>query len=242
MSDTGGKVVLISSPDAMQRLHGLQGPFPSPHAPRETQVALKPASGCGLAVLLAVGLAFMTAGIGWTVMLLMDKGEFWFVWIFVAVFELVGLVIVGIGVAQLLARRKVEPPELVVSVQPLYLGETFTVRLRQPFKGDCQLNGVALKLICREEATYRRGTNTHTDRHEVFSESYPVFEAQHAPAGTVLESEVSLQIPEDAMHTFVALRNKILWFLEVHVDIAAWPDYREEFQLQVAPRRVESAA
>ncbi len=231
-----------SRPTIVQRQLGLAGPFPDPKAPRQNQVQLQGSSAWALLILLVVGLAMCGGGIVWAYTIWQEDPFWWFVWIFVAVLEVVGLVIVAIFFHQLLARRKVAAPEVFVSVQPVYLGETFTVRLRQSFRGHCQLNGISLKLLCREEATYRRGTSTYTDRHTVYEETHQVVEARQIQAGDVLEEELSLKIPEDAMHTFAAHWNKILWYVHVHIDIASWPDFREDFSFHVAPCRAEQTA
>ncbi len=219
---------------------GLQNHFPDPNAPRETQVQLQASPAWTLVVVLLAAIGLSVGGAVWAYLVWSDEG-LWVVWIFVVVLEAVGLVLLAVFFHQLLARRKVAPPEVFVSVQPVYLGETFTVRVRQSFKGSCQLNRITLKLICREEATYRRGTSTYTDRRDVYEEAHTLAEAQQMQPGDVLEEELQLKIPEDAMHTFAAQWNKILWYLHLHVDIAAWPDFKEDFHFQVAPRRAEPA-
>ncbi len=232
---------IVQKPNIVQRSLGLSGAFPDPQAPRESHKQLEAAPFWRLYILLGVGISMSVGGAIWGYFVWQDNG-WWFPWIFVVVLEVVGLGVLAAFLHQLLARRKVADPEVFISVQPVYLGETFTVRLRQQFKGRCQLNSITLKLLCREEATYRRGTNTYTDQHEVFEQVHTVAQARQVQAGDVLEEELSLTIPEDAMHTFAGTWNKILWYLHIHVDIASWPDYREDFHFHVAPRRAEQAA
>jgi hypothetical protein len=54
----------------------------------------------------------------------------------------------------------------------------------------------------------------------------------------VIRGEFEFTIPEDAMHSFVAADNRIDWLLQVHTDVAGWPDYNSDVALQVAPRYV----
>ena len=37
------------------------------------------------------------------------------------------------------------------------------------------------------------------------------------------------------MHTFIATRNKLQWFIRVEIDFAKWPDYKEDFEIHVLP-------
>jgi hypothetical protein len=38
------------------------------------------------------------------------------------------------------------------------------------------------------------------------------------------------------MHTFSAPDNKVSWLIEIHTDVADWPDYSSSFELSVAAR------
>lgn len=218
---------------------GPLGVFPSAQ-PRSTQVRLEAPSPITMVVLFVIGVVLILSSgfwvwIGW--------GEFWFIpAVFGGLMGVIGLVVLGIAGAMYLARRKVEVPELVVSAQPLYLGESFTVQVRQRFKGACQLQKGTLALVCREEARYRRGTNTYTVRKEVYQDQREIFSAQQVHPGAELREEVRFQVPEDAMHSFQAQWNEIQWYLELHLALAGWPDYRGEFPLQVAPHRAESTS
>ena len=84
----------------------------------------------------------------------------------------------------------------------------------------------------REEARYRRGTDTHTDTH-VFHRATlrEVGESMSVARGTT-----SLRIPDDTMHTFTADNNKIVWTIKMHGDIKRWPDIDESFDITVTPR------
>jgi hypothetical protein len=82
-----------------------------------------------------------------------------------------------------------------------------------------------------EKATYRRGTDTHTDTHEFSSES--VVDVSHA-AG-IARGTGTIRIPRDAMHSFTAGHNKIVWTLVVAGTIVRWPDIDDEFEITVEP-------
>ncbi len=92
-----------------------------------------------------------------------------------------------------------------------------------------------IALTGREEATYRRGTNTQTDR-ETFAD-ITVFES-NSP-WEMRRGQTAVVIPSDTMHTFTAPNNKVVWAIAVHGDIARWPDIDEDFAVDVLPRPLE---
>ena len=118
-------------------------------------------------------------------------------------------------------------PVLVVSAGVVPLGGSFDLHWR--LKGRVQkLKTLRITLEGREEATYRRGTKTSTDK-IVF-----ITLVLHGDA-VVREGRVNVQIPRGTMHTFKAANNKILWSLHVRGEIPRWPDVNEEFPFEVLP-------
>ncbi len=89
-------------------------------------------------------------------------------------------------------------------------------------------------LVGREEARYRRGTDTVTER-DVFYEK-TIVEAED-PNEIARGGKAELMVPSDSMHTFEAPNNKILWRLVVRGKIPRWPDISEEYALTVLPHR-----
>lgn len=83
----------------------------------------------------------------------------------------------------------------------------------------------------REEATYRRGTNTSTDT-KVFAE-IPVFETSEREF--LSQGNARVAVPPTLMHTFEASNNKVLWRLRVIGEIPRWPDVEDEYPITVLP-------
>jgi hypothetical protein len=113
-----------------------------------------------------------------------------------------------------------------------------TLRLGERAQVDWEVVGAAhrlrkltLTLEGREEATYRRGTDTRTDR-QLFAR-VPVVE--HGAGGPRRGSE-RIAVPAETMHTFEASHNKVVWLLRVHGEIRRWPNVNDEFPLVVLPR------
>jgi hypothetical protein len=90
-----------------------------------------------------------------------------------------------------------------------------------------------LKIVLegREEATYRRGTSTHTDR-EVFA-TIPIVDTDQSML--IPQGSARVPVPEDTMPSFSARRNKIVWTLKATCEIPGWPDSDDEYEIVVVP-------
>jgi hypothetical protein len=153
----------------------------------------------------------------------------WFLTLFLVPFVLIGLgLIAGIGYSVLAALNP--RPRLVLSAGAVPLGGE--VRVRWEFNGRVQrLERFRLHLEGREEATYRRGTDTVTDK-SVFAR---IELADTADPRAMQTGEVTLRVPAGAMHSFEARNNKIVWELRLRGDIPRWPDISDDFPLIVLP-------
>ncbi len=84
-----------------------------------------------------------------------------------------------------------------------------------------------IRLVGREEADYRRGTDNRTDRHEFFNEL--IYESMEAE----LTGTAPLRIPTTAIPTLQAAHNRVIWAIHVKGDIPRFPDVNREFALAV---------
>ncbi len=210
--------------------------FPCGGVPRQRGVVLEPygEERAGLVVLLGV-LGAMT---GMALAVQHRSGMVQQVLGTVLAFCSTAAVLQGLWAARL--RRGWTPPRLVVSVQPVYLGERFTVRFQQLFRSGCRLHGVVLRLVCLEETVRRRGEEIFRQREQIFCRRQEVVAARDVAPGTQLAGQVEFVVPDDAMHSFSALNNRVRWRLELEIDVASGEVYREQFPLLVAPRRVDA--
>lgn len=121
-------------------------------------------------------------------------------------------------------------PHLSLDRSRLRPGEA--ARLSWRFSGATgRIRRLKITLEGREEASYRRGTTTHTDR-STFA-TRVLYDGDRASAFATGEIEVF--IPSGSMHTFSGSHNKIVWKLMISGEIARWPDVSEEFELVVLP-------
>ena len=90
-----------------------------------------------------------------------------------------------------------------------------------------------LKIVLegREEAVYRHGTNTRTDR-EVFA-TIPIIDTDQPMQ--IAQGTGSVRVPDDTMPSWAADHNKIIWSLKAACEIPGWPDSDDEYDIVVAP-------
>jgi len=151
--------------------------------------------------------------------------------IFLVIFGAVGLALIIGVIHSFLALFN---PRVLVELDTpeIRLGSTYTLSWQIGGKSE-RLAELKISLKGTEEATYRRGTNTHTDR-EVFFDK----EIVSIPTpGSLKMGNAPIGIPTDSMHSFESDNNRILWTLEVRGVIHNWPDVSEDFSLSVMPHK-----
>jgi hypothetical protein len=157
---------------------------------------------------------------------------------------LIPMVMVAVGLALLVgslwryfAAVRVTKPEISISKEVLHVGESFGFVYHQMFRRPSDVQNICVQLVFRESATYTRGTDTTTDRHNEIVDAIETSN-RHFETGEVFHQDYSFKIPDGAMHTFIARHNKLQWFVHAHIDIAGWPDMHEEYEIQVLPERM----
>ena len=152
--------------------------------------------------------------------------------LFMIPFVLVGAALV-VGVIYCFLALFNPRPMIRVSSASAALGEL--IELEWEMTGNVhRIRSFTVVFEGREEATYRRGTSTSTDK--------SVFEtielAKITDPRDMRRGKVKVVIPMDTMHTFRAKNNKFLWRFQVKGDIPRWPDVDENFDFEVLPFRV----
>lgn len=112
------------------------------------------------------------------------------------------------------------PGELILSKYPLKLGESCQIRYRRLLKTGITLpetGHLKARLLCSEVVTYRVGTDDTTVRKIMFEKSLA---EQTLDRGTrSIEFEETLEIPSNSTPSFQAENNRILWEIEVKLDL-----------------------
>ena len=150
--------------------------------------------------------------------------------LFLGVFGLVGLLLLLNVPYQLLALANPRA-RLTLSRATLPLGAP--AQLEWSFSGLAgRIRALRVTVEGHEEAQYRRGTSTYTDR-----EAFATLEVVATELPSMIPSGVAaFAIPAGSMHSFESSHNKIVWTLKLHGEIRRWPDVNEEFELKVLPR------
>jgi hypothetical protein len=201
-------------------------------------VELRPAQG-RIGKVIAIGIfAVIWNGIIWTIMGvailpgLRAGGIFeWFPLLFLSLFALIGLFVLGAFFHALLALTN---PRLRLTVNRQTIRPGDWLELEWECSGNpARITTLTIALEGRESATYTRGTDTVTDTH-VFAR-LPL--ATLDDAATMLSGRARFQIPLDAMPTFIVTHNKFEWRLIVRGVIPRWPDISDDYTVTVLPPR-----
>ncbi|HVG07985.1 MAG TPA: DUF3592 domain-containing protein [Thermoanaerobaculia bacterium] len=149
--------------------------------------------------------------------------------VFLAVFALIGLLLIYGTLRQLLVLFNPRP-RLTLSPGSLKLGEMAYLqwRLTGATGGARRLQ---VTLEGKEEVRYRRGTDTHTET-KAFA-TLPVVDS--TDSYQMLSGSTSFAVPPDTLPTFASANNKVVWTIKAQLDIANWPDSEEEFEILVRP-------
>ena len=127
-------------------------------------------------------------------------------------------------------------PRLRLTLSSAIVSLGGVVQLKWDFSGRTNIiQNLKILLRGKEQARYRRGTNTYTDKNTFFQmEVYSTQDRREIPSG-----EIGFAVPSESMHSFEAENNKIIWEIEVSGDIRSWPDVKEVFKIAVTPSEVE---
>lgn len=228
------------APVPMEEILGNRSPTGPVSAPMVDAVGsrvLKPA-GSRLAGLIAIGVfGAIWNGLIWFVFLpgsgLFRRGSSglfdWIHLLFMLPFLAVGIALIGAAIYQWMALYN---PKAEITITPGVptLGGRLDLAWRLTGRTEA-LQNLKVVLEAREEATYRQGTRTSTDRN-VFLR---IEAASPQDSSTMAEGRTNISLPVDTMPTFKSDNNQIIWSLTVTGRIPRWPDLKEEFVIEVRP-------
>ncbi len=166
----------------------------------------------------------------WQVIKSFERGRpEWFLTVFMIPFVLIGLGLLA-GIIYFAAAATNPRCRLRVDSPLVRPGQTLSVSWE--FRGAVRrLNRLRIHLEGREEATYARGTSTHTDR-EIFAQ-IPL--ADLSSSRDMERGTGQGRVPERTMPSFTAPNNKVVWTVKVRGEISRWPDVDDEYEIVVTP-------
>jgi hypothetical protein len=136
-------------------------------------------------------------------------------------------------VRQLFLYTWIGPTRIEISDHPLFPGKNYQVYLSQG--GHLRVKNLTLRLVCEEEVTFRQGTDLRVERRSVYSQ--PIFSQNDftiEPAKD-FEHQAVFEIPSEAMHSFQAPHNAIVWKFVVEGTFYRWPAMVRSFPIIVYP-------
>lgn len=151
----------------------------------------------------------------------------WFLTLFLTPFVLIGI---GLLAAMGHALGAIFNPRPQVTLEPgtPRLGQPLTLAWLIP-SGAARLENLRIILRGEEVATYRRGTNTATER-AIFHQAVIYESAMPEPMG-----RASVVLPDTLMPSWKAANNRIEWTLHVQGRIRLWPDLADSHVLTIHP-------
>jgi Protein of unknown function (DUF3592) len=158
-----------------------------------------------------------------------EGDSIWVLAVFLLLFQIVGVGLIAAVPYQILALANPRPT-ITLSAGSVPLGGS--VSFAWELSGAAhRVTRLQMMLRGREEARYRRGTDTKTDTHVFFSDTL----IDATDLMSIARGSGTIRIPDDSMHTFDAGNNKVIWTLHVTGAIARWPDIDESFDIMVRP-------
>lgn len=150
--------------------------------------------------------------------------------IFVLIFPVVGLVLIGVGSYLLLRRRRFGIPVLELATLPGVPGETFAglVRTRATFDPE---GGFRVRLRCVRRRETGSGKNRRTDEDTLWEHEEIMPGATRQADGIAIP--VAVPLPADVPETDERnSSDKVIWRLEVHAAVPGI-DFKGQFEVPV---------
>jgi hypothetical protein len=161
----------------------------------------------------------------------------WFLIALLVPFAVVGVAGIVVFARGLLLATAVGTTQVEIAAQPLIPGGTYDVLVAQGGSGGIERLDLDLELA--EQATFRQGTDTRTERLTVWRQRVQSWRDLTLAPGTRFEGRAIVTIPATAMHSFVSEHNAVGWRLVVRGAPVRWPPFMRAFPLVVRPAPAE---
>jgi hypothetical protein len=145
----------------------------------------------------------------------------------------VGIILFGSVMRRLFLAFRLGPTLLEISDHPLYPGRKYRVLLQQ--SGILRFNHFSVDLVCEEIARFRQGTDTVTNRKDVFRQTIFSRNDFETTPDLPLHQEFFFQLPIEAMHSFRCENNEILWKIDLYAQFVGKSEIRRECPMVVRP-------
>lgn len=175
----------------------------------------------------------------WFVLLAVVVSGFWFgnprwvlTWLLVP-FGGIGIWSFRFFLRQLRQRAGIGATIVEISNHPLLPGEEYRIFVSQ--SGRLRLRKITVHLTCLEEAFYRQGTDVRVEHREAFTIELLAERNVRVDPQAPWEQQLTLDLPENVMHSFVGTNNAIRWKIVVSGEARPWPSFCQSFPVVVHP-------
>ncbi len=145
-----------------------------------------------------------------------------------------GLLVLFIGLWRTLAEQKLGKVQVTLGPHAAPGGRMPICVTFMP-KRSSSLNGITARLLGQERCTSGSGTNRTTHTHKLHTSSVTLASQGEVTAGQPIRVDGYVEIPKINAYSFSASNNKIVWEVELRVDIPMWPDWLEKRPITVRP-------
>lgn len=136
---------------------------------------------------------------------------------------------------QFLKTITIGPTIVELEQYPVMPGKPNKIFLSQ--SGRLRLRLLDVRLVCVEEATFNQGTNTLTERRQIYSSRLIRKRGVRLVAREPFQHQIEFALPAGAMHSFQSSSNRITWQIEVHGQTKGFPKVVRTFEIVVVPAR-----
>lgn len=157
----------------------------------------------------------------------------WLLFGLIVPFAVVGIGGVALFVRGLILATSVGPTQVEVSNHPLRPGRAYEVLVAQGGSG--MLRTLDLFLELEEQATFRQGTDTRTERVVVWSQPVKQWRDIELSPAARFEAEATVRLPGRVMHSFHSEHNVVSWRFVVRGVPDRWPAFCRVFPVVVFP-------
>lgn len=187
-----------------------------------------------LSIFILAGLGVSTFGVltvfglfdgGWEIALIMIP--------FGLVFALAPIIVVLYLLRNVIARLKLGPVELSAEPAVAVAGDMVSFSVGFAPRSEAHINSVVATLRGKEVVVSGSGTNRSTHTNVLHAESQTLEAGGQIRALEQVSLQGELLLPGDAPASFSASDNALVWEVELHIDIARWPDYKSSAPVHV---------
>lgn len=149
--------------------------------------------------------------------------------------------VVGVGVfarflRSAVARRKLGPVQVEVNPTTLRPGERLNCTVEFQPQGKINLTESTAKLRAKEWVMQGRGGRRSRRKEDVlYEQPAQLSSGGTAVAGESVRFQANLTVPSDALPSFWASSNRLLWSVEVELKLRHWPDWTHAIPITVRP-------